>query len=529
MAPPPPPAHLSASNATINLGSIEAGVTTATSVRITNTGQVALARVPTVTSSAPAELIISTNGCTTALAGGAFCDISLGFKPAAGEARSQTLSVSDGTTSVTVTVSATGLRRITVATTGGGTGTVTSTPAGIQCGTTCSFLAGQDGTMVTLHAQPTNGSSSLFTGWSGGGCSGILRDCTVTLLASTTVTATFTPLTANLIFFTSATFTPDRGSAAAYDSVCNTAATAAGINDAAGGSYTAVTSDAATTVTSRLGASANGWVRMDGSPFADSQATLFVATNPKIFNPVTFNELGQATGGNPFYMTGINTDGSASTATCNNWTSTSSALTVSGGYAAGGPSYWSTLGALSCSTIATIVNEPILCMGHTRNATVSARVTAGRKIWLNNNSVSVVAGQSLDALCQASRPAGVTTAAALIAHATAAATAVLDPTQNYVRVDGTLVGTGAQLQTISGLSSGIWQTGSGQYGGFFVWTGSTMPQMAGTTAGTCGNWMDPTNPGQAELGNPNLIGSWWEANVANCNQGAGLYCVQTAP
>ena len=225
MTPPPTPAHLTADNLTIDLGMIEAGVTTPTSVRITNTGQASLAPGPeAVTSSAPAELIVSSNGCTTALAGGKFSRYCRKrFNPAAGEARSQTLSVSDGTTSVTVTVSATGVRRLTVATTGGGTGTVTSTPAGIQCGTTCSSLAGQDGTMVTLHAQPTNGSSSLFTGWSGGGCSGILRDCTVTLLASTTVTATFTPLTANLIFVTSATFAPNRGSAAAYDSVCHTA------------------------------------------------------------------------------------------------------------------------------------------------------------------------------------------------------------------------------------------------------------------------------------------------------------------
>jgi hypothetical protein len=126
MMPPPTPAHLTADNLTINLGMIEVGVTTATSVRITNTGQAALARTPSVTSSAPAELIISSNGCTTALGGGKFCDIALGFNPAAGEARSQTLSVSDGTTSVMVTVSATGARRLTVATTGGGAGTVTS-------------------------------------------------------------------------------------------------------------------------------------------------------------------------------------------------------------------------------------------------------------------------------------------------------------------------------------------------------------------------------------------------------------------
>jgi hypothetical protein len=518
------PATLTANTPTINLGTIEAGVTTATSVRITNNGEVPLDRVPTVTSSAPAELIISTNGCTTALAAGAFCDIALGFQPAAGESRSQTLSVSDGTASVTVTVSAIGARRLTVTTTG--TGTVTSTPAGIQCGTTCSFLAGQDGTMVTLHASTANGSGAIFAGWSGGGCAGLARDCTVTLLASTTVTASFTPVTANLIFYTSATFLPNLGSAAAYDAACNTAATAAGINDAAGGAYTAVTSDAATTVRSRLGTSANGWVRMDGSPFADTQATLFVST-AKIFNPVRFNELGQSAAGNgAFMLTGTNPDGTASTDTCNNWISSSTALRVQGGSSSGGPLDWLAGGALNCS-----LGSQILCMGHTRNATVSPRVTAGRKVWLHTDTVNVVAGQSVDALCQASRPAGVTTAIALIAHPNVAASSLIDATRTYVRVDGTLVGTGAQLQASGDLESGIWQTGSGQYQTFAPWTGSTSVQTAGTTASTCGDWADPANAGPPVIGNARTAasGSWWVSAFVGCNNGAGLYCIQTAP
>jgi len=64
---------------------------------------------------------------------------------------------------------------------------VTSSPAGIDCGATCS-AAYDSGTVVTLTVTPASG--SIFTGWSGGGCSGT-GACTVTMTAATTVTATF--------------------------------------------------------------------------------------------------------------------------------------------------------------------------------------------------------------------------------------------------------------------------------------------------------------------------------------------------
>src|SRR5213076_3215560 len=65
---------------------------------------------------------------------------------------------------------------------------VTSNPAGIACGATCSAPFDYN-TAVTLTAAPAIGSS--FTGWSGGGCSGT-GPCVVTVSAATSVTATFT-------------------------------------------------------------------------------------------------------------------------------------------------------------------------------------------------------------------------------------------------------------------------------------------------------------------------------------------------
>jgi hypothetical protein len=92
-------------------------------------------------------------------------------------------------TANTVVTARFGIQRFTLSVNraGNGSGTVTSSPAGINCGSACSATY-PSGTAVTLTATP--GFLSVFVGWSGGGCSGTGR-CTVTLTGNTTVTATF--------------------------------------------------------------------------------------------------------------------------------------------------------------------------------------------------------------------------------------------------------------------------------------------------------------------------------------------------
>ncbi len=77
---------------------------------------------------------------------------------------------------------------LTVTKAGAGSGSVTSSPAGITCGASCSANFNY-GTAVTLTASAANGSS--FAGWSGGGCTGT-GSCVTTVTAMTAVTATFT-------------------------------------------------------------------------------------------------------------------------------------------------------------------------------------------------------------------------------------------------------------------------------------------------------------------------------------------------
>lgn len=89
---------------------------------------------------------------------------------------------------VTLTCVPTALQPLTVTLAGAGSGTVTSTPAGIDCGTDCTESYAF-GTSVQLHATPTTG--NMFGGWSGA-CTG-MGACTVALHDVRTVTATFHP------------------------------------------------------------------------------------------------------------------------------------------------------------------------------------------------------------------------------------------------------------------------------------------------------------------------------------------------
>jgi hypothetical protein len=89
-----------------------------------------------------------------------------------------------------INVDAPSLQTLTVSKAGNGSGTITSTPAGIDCGSTCSASFAQ-GTVVTLAAIAGDGMN--FNGWSGAdGCPASSEDsCQVTMDQARTVIATF--------------------------------------------------------------------------------------------------------------------------------------------------------------------------------------------------------------------------------------------------------------------------------------------------------------------------------------------------
>jgi acyl dehydratase len=85
---------------------------------------------------------------------------------------------------------------LTVTKSGTGSGTVVSSPSGINCGSDCSE-AFPSGRVVTLSATPSAG--SRFDGWSGGGCSGT-GACTLSGNANATVTARLSAIGGPLAF-----------------------------------------------------------------------------------------------------------------------------------------------------------------------------------------------------------------------------------------------------------------------------------------------------------------------------------------
>ena len=331
------------------------------------------------------------------------------------------------------------------------------------------------------------------------------------------MTATFSPLINNLIFVTHDTFATTLGGVAAYDAKCNAAASAVGLNNLAGSGYIAYLSSPSSLASTRLG-SARGWVRLDGRPFADTQSSLL---NGQVFNPIHFADFGQVDSG-VFVMTGTSFGQLGNS--CSGWTSASGVGL--GGDPQAGPSWSDLFGDQLCSAAGHLI-----CVGISKTTPVAAVVTSGRQIWHTNTPYIIGGGLTPDQKCQSERPAGVTSAVAFIDYAAKSAASLLSPNQNYVRPDGTLVGTGAQLSSNSYLESGIWQSAAGTYEFASVWSGGNYPDTVGSLT-TCADWTSSSDTGITAIGVANSVATnyWWGNSGAYCNATyVNLYCLQTAP
>lgn len=518
------PATLQGSVPTYTFAPIELGQQTAAyDWTVRNVGDVPSGAVSVRLDGGNAADFSQSNTCSGTLAPDAGCTVTLRLTPGAGGQRQATVTASatpGGAASVAIT--GTGQARLTVTKSGGGTGTVTSVPAGISCGATCTAL--YDLQTVILQARTTNGSNSVFAGWTGACASaGATRDCAVTTDLSKSVGAIFLPVNNNLVFVSDGPLPTNLGSAAAYDARCNAMATDAGINNATQDAYVAWISSPTSAAVARLG-SARGFVRVDGRAVADQLASDLLA-NSRILNPIALDQFGVKRV--VHVMTGTDSAGNqvATYDCCNAWTTNASNVGYLFGRSSTGPVFWSAENFLGC-------DQPgaVYCFMKTKTVALAPPVATGKRLWVTNTPWPVGGGQTPDQKCQAERPSGVTTGRAFLGTATQALAGLLNPAQTYVRPDGQIVGTYDELVAGQGVRTGVWQQADGTYGPFGYWTGYGDPRPLldpPPQVGTCAGWTS---------GSASLIGraggatttSGWVAGVDNngCNDTLRLICFE---
>ncbi len=133
--------------------------------------------------------IISSNAVVTLVAQASVGSTFAGWSGACTGTGSCTIPPGTSSVNVTAQFNSTAVQNhmLSVSRQGTGSGSISSSPAGINCGSTCT-ASYASGTQVTLSAQADAGSS--FAGWSGA-CTGTNSSCTVSMDGARGVTANF--------------------------------------------------------------------------------------------------------------------------------------------------------------------------------------------------------------------------------------------------------------------------------------------------------------------------------------------------
>lgn len=535
------PAQLSSSATGTGFGFVAVGSTSSPFVwTVTNTGDVASGVIGTP--SLPASYVIVSNDCSNqTLAPSGSCNIRFAFNPTVPGSVLGTVSVSatpGGTASINVGGS--GGWRLTLAP-NSTTGTVMSTTdnriTGCVNTDTCEWIYG-DGATPTVRAHTTNGSNNFFVSWSSPTeCTayGLGSFCQVTMNGHKTVSANYQGAGTNRAFVTS-TYVRANVGLSGFDSLCNATATDAGINNTSNNAYVAWVSGSTVAAASRW-TSTGALVRLDGRAFARSRAEL-LANN--IRHPLHLDEFGRKVGGDESVWTGTAPDGGVGPRTCENWTrgfnDGGTADGMERGIANGGPAHWTMRdGSHTCGNTTTRV----FCFENKSSAnTIGAgTVPFGGLRVFRTPPVSMPSGVTgADNVCQTTASSsGLTgTYKAMIATTTTAASNVIVDGNTYYRVDGSLVGTSAQLKANPiAMVSGFWAHANGTPvvpGGSVdvvpTWTGATSILTTTTLSQNCSNWTASTGSsllGWALTSAPNFFNSY---GAQSCGVQRGLYCVQ---
>jgi len=324
----------------------------------------------------------------------------------------------------------------------------------------------------------------------------------------------------NYMFVTSQKFPPRFKPLDDADRKCNDAAMAGGLP----GRFRAWLSTAEFAARERL-AGARGWVRQDGSAFADTVDDLVAG---KIFNPPLLDEFGHEvrSGDTDFVATGTDATGfNIPGNTCNEWAN-DQAGTVSYGSTEGTTVLWTNYSSSNCGA-----PMRIYCFGVDQNFPVAPAETVGKRAFVLNAAFVPVGGRdAADMAC-----AKEATAAGLTGEFLAllpkddewAAFRFSDPSVQWVRLDGVPINAvGSDPLAGEVLVSPLNVTSKKRYlGAEAVFTGAMSP-LDFPADSSCKNWTDAT--ANAEVGTLGIVTSAWFGGMqANCaSPPAHLYCLE---
>jgi len=413
---------------------------------------------------------------------------------------------------------------VTITKTGTGTGAVTSTPAGISCGSTCvaSFAYGSQ---VSLSATPDANQS--FAGWDSTVCTG-MGACSFAINTNTVVKAAFSP-PPNIVFTSSTLQSPALGGLSGADALCNQLAAKA--TPPLAGKYVAWLSTATVNAPSRLG-SASGWVRPDKKPVVNTVADIL---NSKFFYPPRLDESGNDLGADPQVMTGTSSEGQVGTGaghtTCGDLTSNvDDGSYLIGGYASANTVLFTDAIGIPCG----YPSARIYCFGVDRQAQVGVTPVAGRRAFTTIAGWPPGAGiAAADSLCQSEASAANLpgTYKALLAQAGSSAASRFSTTGlPWIRSDGIpLASTASAFLTgsVFDVPPNMSADGSVTFGFRGIWGGATTPSTAGSSASTCSNWLSASGTGAqgaaGDTGAATFFGQW---PIESCSYGFSLVCLQ---
>jgi hypothetical protein len=271
-------------------------------------------------------------------------------------------------------------------------------------------------------------------------------------------------------------------------------------------------------------------VRPDGNPFADKIADI---TSGAILNPLNLDERGNDLGHQNVW-TGTNDSGATSPFACGDWSIGTGASFGELGESTGGAGAWSDdATATACTAFA-----HIYCFDTSHVSTLAVAAAPGRIAFVSKGSFGTGTGISgADTLCQnEASAAGLpnpTTFLAMLSTSTTPAASRFDMSAMsapYVRPDGIQIADAPTVATGGALDSGIWQHADGSYVTEFAaqaWTGSTSPNVVGTSVTTCQDWTTHNGADTGSEGVSDVTDVWWNSNMSTaCGDSLSIYCLQ---